>query len=86
MPEGLELEKSLGGVASALNISLSQGEYLELCRGFKESSDGYWSLGERQIFVAHGKKYFIKGKRAFWEKELVLEKIGTEIRIKNFGS
>ena len=79
MPEGLELEKSLGGVVAALNISLSQGEYLELCRGFKESSDGYWSLGEWQIFVAHGKKYFIKAKKAFWEKELVLEKRVTEI-------
>ena len=79
MPEGLELEKSLGGVASALDINLSQGEYLELCRGFKESSDGYWSLGEWQIFVSHGKKYFIKGKRAFLEKELVLEKKVTEI-------
>ena len=79
MPEGLELETSLGGVASALNINLSQGEYLELCRGFKESSDGYWSLGEWQIFVAHGKKYFIKAKKAFCEKELVLEKRVTEI-------
>ena len=79
MPEGLELETSLGGVASALNINLSQGEYLELCRGFKESIDGYWSLGEWQIFVAHGKKYFIKAKKAFWEKELVLEKRVTEI-------
>lgn len=79
MPEGLELEKSLGGVVAALNISLSQGEYLELCRGFKQSSDGYWSFGERQIFVAHGKKYFIKGKKAFWEKELVLEEKVTEI-------
>ena len=75
----MELEKSLGGVASALDINLSQGEYLELCRGVKESSDGYWSLGERQIFVAHGKKYLIKGKKAFWEKELVLEKKVTEI-------
>lgn len=78
MPEGLELEKSLGGVVAALDISLSQGEYLGLCRGFKESSDGYWSFGERQIFVAHGKKYFIKGKKAIWEKELVLEKKVTE--------
>ena len=79
MPEGLELEKSLGGVVAALNINLSQGEYLELCRGLKESSDGYWSFGDWQIFVAHGKKYFIKGKRSFGEKELVLEKKVTEI-------
>ena len=79
MPGGLELEKSLGGVASALNINLSQGEYLELCRGLKESSDGYWSFGGRQIFVSHGKKYFIKAKKAFWEKEFVLEKKVTEI-------
>lgn len=79
MPEGLELEKSLGGVASALNINLSQGEYLELCRGFKESTDGYWALGDWQIFVSHEKKYFIKAKKAFWEKELILEKKVTEI-------
>ncbi len=85
LPEGLELEKSLGGVASTLDINLSQGEYLELCRGFKESSDGYWSFGDWQIFVAHGKKYFIKGKKVFWEKELVLEKKVTEIWIQTFG-
>ena len=65
MPEGLELETSLGGVVSALNINLSQGEYLELCRGFKESSDGYWSLGD---FCCSWKKVFYQREKGFLGK------------------
>lgn len=85
IPSGLPLEKSLDTVLSALNIPISKGEYLELCKGFENSSDGNWRIWERQIFLAHQRKYFIKAKAAFREKTLTLEKKVTEIWIQTFG-
>ena len=84
IPQGLAIEKSLDKVLLTLRIQASHGQYQELYKGLQNSSDGNWTLGEWQIFLAHQRKYFIKAKPAFREKTLTLEKKITEIWIQTF--
>lgn len=85
IPPGLAIEKSLDKILFTLGIQASQGQYQELCKGLQNSSDGNWTIWERQVFLAHQRKYFIKAKPAFREKTLTLEKKITESWIQTFG-